>query len=484
MRKQSIILSIFILLGMSLQAQYQVDALRYSRLDHGGTARSVSLGGAFGALGGDISTLSTNPAGIGLYRSSEVVFTPTFRFGSANSQYYGDKSTEYYANASIDNFGMVLALKPTGNSIMERIQIGFGINRIADFSNKIGPSTVNNVQSRANYYSSQAQGLDPVSLEDEFKLAWDTYLIDTIGTNNHYYSDLQNGVYQKNIYKTYGEIDEVVISGGANISDRLYLGVTFGFPKLEYHQENLFLESDRNEESEFFSDFKLSDEYSAVGRGINAKIGVIGRPLNWLRLGAAYHSPTVYSNIQEQWSTSMTTNFDQQVDGYTTYTSSLPNGSYNYKLVTPARYIGSAAFLIGKLGLLSIEYEHVDYTKARLEPFSENPLDDFSLDNETIESSYRSVGNIKAGAEVRLGAMSVRGGFAFYPSPYKEGVNDHAVTSYSAGLGYRGESFFADFAYVYSASEDSFYTSNPVLFEPSQNTYHKSQILMTFGLRF
>ena len=53
-------------------AQNELDALRYSNTGTGGTARSYAMANAFGALGADLSAFHINPAGLGLYRKSEV----------------------------------------------------------------------------------------------------------------------------------------------------------------------------------------------------------------------------------------------------------------------------------------------------------------------------------------------------------------------------------------------------------------------------
>ncbi len=488
MKKQSIILSLFLLLGFGLQAQYEVDALRYSRLNHGGTARSAALSGAFGALGGDITTLNTNPGGIAMYRSSEFVFTPNLRFGRSKSLYYDDYSNESYVNASIDNLGLVLAFKPKENSVVKRVQVGFALNRLADFSNKIGQSRFMEEGGRADYLAKQADGNYFGSLGGLQEMAWKTYLIDTIeNSDQYYYNDLDEHNYQKNIHETSGDIDEFSISAGANIADKIYLGASLGFPKIEYQELNYFTESDKENISDYFRDFTIKDTYTASGRGFNAKIGAIARPVNWLRIGAAYHSPTIYQQIDEEWYTEMTTNFDQNIGGDYTHTDKTSKQGWKYQLITPSRLIGSAAILVGKVGLLSLEYEYVDYKNARIEAHSDNPTDDYSIDNESVESSYRAVGNIKTGAEVRLGPVSLRGGFAFYPSPYKNNINDDAITSYSGGIGFRGEAFFLDLAYVYSDSKDTYYVYDPTvtsLNSPANNTYKRSQTMLTLGFRF
>ena len=81
---KNIILLIFVSFSINIHAQTISDALRYSNLEVGGTARTVGVGGGIGALGADYSVLSTNPAGIAAFRTNEFVITP----GVYNSAYF------------------------------------------------------------------------------------------------------------------------------------------------------------------------------------------------------------------------------------------------------------------------------------------------------------------------------------------------------------------------------------------------------------
>ncbi len=137
MKYKIILWACFMSAGESF-AQDANDALRYSMQSFGTTARSMSMGGAFGALGADFSSLSSNPAGIAVYRRSEFTISPVLQFNNANSSYLGTESTNSNANLGVGNIGFVLAFpREKKVSGWKGTSFGFGYNRInslaADF---------------------------------------------------------------------------------------------------------------------------------------------------------------------------------------------------------------------------------------------------------------------------------------------------------------------------------------------------------------
>src|SRR5690554_4775011 len=121
-------------------AQNEIDALRYGQISSGATARSIGLGGAAGSFGGDFSSLSTNPAGIGVYRSSELMITPTLRFNKVNGTYFNNKESEDHAKMTLNNFGVVFTNAAKGENYSNRnwkaVSFGIGYNRVADFNHQ------------------------------------------------------------------------------------------------------------------------------------------------------------------------------------------------------------------------------------------------------------------------------------------------------------------------------------------------------------
>jgi hypothetical protein len=195
----------------------------------------------------------------------------------------------------------------------------------------------------------------------------------------------------------------------------------------------------------------------------------------------AYHSPTWYSNINDRYYTSMNSYFITYVNGKNSYYSTSPDGEFDYDIQTPQRLIGSAAFIIGKIGLISADYEYLNYAKSRL-----SPAENFTEQNNVIKENFTKTQNIRIGTEWRVGLVQLRGGYSNYGSPFKSGVNDGKINSYSGGLGFRSKDFFADAALVYSKSEmdDNIYGFDYPEVNRAKITKTAYNFLITLGYRF
>ena len=214
---------------LNAHAQNEVDALRYSRQSVVGTARYSGLGGAFGALGADFSSLSVNPAGIALFRRSEFSITPTIYMADTKSNFLGEQNSDSRSNFNLGNVGYV--------SVKKALMFGFGLNRTNNFNNRAIISGFNENSSLLSTYVDQANGLAPNELDDFGNgLAYNTYLIDenTIGSKV-YFADMPNGgVTQRKNIETSGSMNEMVVSLGANLRDKLYIGAAIGIEAVNY----------------------------------------------------------------------------------------------------------------------------------------------------------------------------------------------------------------------------------------------------------
>jgi hypothetical protein len=470
--------------GTSAWAQNEVDALRYSRLNYSGTARFVALGGAFGALGADFTTLSHNPAGIGLYKSSEVSITPSLSIANSEATFNGRFRDDSKYSFNLGSVGIVMATKPAANnqqSMWKNVQFGFGINRLANFNNRIMIEGVNNESSYLTQYRDAANGIAPNDLGIyNTGLAYDTDLLflrnaaDSATWN--YQVDLPNGgVNQRKSIDSKGSLNEMVFTLGANYGDRLYMGATIGIPYIRYSETSVYTETDVEENSNYFKSFTRTDNLETSGTGINFKFGLIYRATDWLRLGGAVHTPTFYSGMADSWNTTFKSNFDNG----SSLTARSPEGFYEYELNTPFRAIGSAAFIIGKAGLISADYEFVDYSTARLRA----PDYDFNNENEAIRTSYLSANNLRFGTEWRYGSLNFRGGYSISANPYKYGT-DAVNSSYSLGLGIREKSFFIDLAWVHSQMDDAYYLYSTDYVAPAMTKLNNNLFLMTVGVKY
>lgn len=499
----SIFFSLFIL---SANAQSLSDALNYSQTFNGGTARFVSMGGAFGALGGDFSSLNYNPAGLGVYRSSEFTITPSFKKRSVSSDYNGTNGLDSRNRLGIDNLGFVFSYKRDSEHGLLNLNLAIGYNRTNDyFVNSLARGD-NSVSSIMDYFAIKANGYnstdmtipDPINDPNnkfnpyldtnapwEAIMAWNTFLINPSTGVNNYEAALNggDGVAQRNSVSNKGTAGNYIISLGGNFSEKLYLGVTIGLTNINYnssttYSEDAFQSNDTlyNGDKFYYSDYY--QKFETLGNGYNLKIGAIYKPIEGLRLGFALHTPTYY-NLEDTYSYSMFSSFK-----YGTSRSSTPNSRYEYSLETPLKVIGSAAYVFKDFGLISLDIEHVNYSTMRFRDGGDGY--DYSTENENINNTYKSVNNIKIGGEVRLDKIFFRGGYALYPSPYKKGfLNDNSNRSIiSGGLGYRSGNLFIDAAYQYSMQNEKYAFYNLDGVNPVSTKMTEGKLLVTLGFKF
>jgi hypothetical protein len=461
-------------------SQNENDAFRYSFMKPGGTARFTSMGGAFGALGGDFSSLSINPAGLGVFRSSEITFTPTLDYSMVESSYYGNLEDDMKYNFNLNNLGIVFVLpitRPVDQPGWKSINFGFGINRHNNYNQRWIAEGFNTESSLMTDFRDQANREGSVSNLDDFStgLAWDSWLLYLI--DGQFAVDMPNGrVLQRQETNTSGSIREFVLSMGANYDDRLFLGATIGLPSVRYEESTIFVETDRDNENSVFNSLTYTNKFNTSGTGFNLKVGAIYRITDMIRIGGALHTPTFFK-LEDEYNATMRSSLN--LDDYENYASS-PNGWFKYELNTPMKAIGSLGLVFGTAGLLSFDYEYVDYTRMRLRS------DDFmfSDENRIIRDNFTAQHNFRLGGEVRLEPIVLRGGYAFYSSPYKTGVNDGQQSVVSAGIGIRERHYFVDFGYAMTFFSEDYYLYSAQFVRPVENNYTMSRFMLTMGFRF
>lgn len=463
--------------------QNDMDALRYSQLYYGGTARSTAIGGAFGALGADFSSLSINPAGIGLYKISEFTFTPSFYIGRTNSDFLSSpKREDYKYNFNMGNLGFVYTFFKRGNLFSgngwKAAQFGFGINRLNNFNNRMIMEGYNAGSSMLQQFAQNASGNKPNNLSEfDSRLAYDAYLINPTGDSTTYTAVANGNVTQRKTVATNGSINEVVMSLGGNYSDKLYIGATLGFPFIRYFEQSTYKEIDTENKINNFNSFTLYDDLATTGAGINFKFGMIYRPVDLVRLGVAFHTPTYYYSMQDEYSRKIESDMGNQGK----HSVNSPKGLYEYELTTPVRVIGSLAFVIGEYGLISADYEFMDFAESRLR--SDNY--DFYEENNKIQGKYTSAANIRLGTEWRLDPITFRAGYGIYGSPYSTSVNNDGERKVmSFGMGFREKTFYMDMAYSYSKQTENYYFYDPSLVSPVKNDIKGHNIMLTIGFKY
>lgn len=502
---------IFVVRGQTL-----TDALRFSRITGTGSSRSAAMGGAFGALGGDISSIHINPAGIGVYRKTEISYTSTLDFARTDSEGLKGKSNAYL----IGSAGLASG---TYDEYSDWRSWGFGVtyNQLANFNQRTHQKITNSPTSLTNVYAAQSNGILPEHLNLlNTALFYDSFL--TYRTNDGlYHSILETDhetaelVNQNKSTREKGFLGEFAFSFGTNYRDKLYLGASIGIQTLYYKMCSGYCEvAEENAPSRL--DYYDFNEYRKLkGAGINGKLGVIYRPIPEFRFAAAFHTPTwfgVENTLENSVYSQFTTEKDASIGReYPVYEySSSAYDEYNdpdifrFRMRTPWRVVLSFGTVLAKRLILSADYEYVNYKttkynkprKFAYEQYEEDGIAgevealsksmDYVPVNQEIKDLYRPTHNCRAGAELRLTSfLSLRGGYAYQESPYKHNRILGKIQSVSGGLGFNFDIYFCDFAFTQKLmkNQSRFYDYNNITALPVDYKLKNNEFRLTFGVR-
>lgn len=551
-----------VLLPMAVMGQSATDAFRIAQPDMKGTARFMSMGGAFGALGGDLSTLSQNPGGLGVYRSNELGFTLDLDCQNAKSSSSGFSMKTNQTKFLLNNIGGVLTIK-LDNNVMPNINFGFTYNKGASFNRSYGGG-MRLQNSLSNYIAGISNanhlGVHDVEYTDRFDpynpnngfasapwisiLGYNSFLITPQGDPGmpQWVGQWGDGTSGNGFFHTIekGGLDEYNIAIGGNINNVLYWGMDFDFTNVSYSLDSYWDESLNDAYvkgpegmTRCNADWDLYNFYHVNGSGFNYKIGVIVKPIQELRIGLAFHTPT-WMSLTETYYGEVQYRYGGEAPDYANTNDGM-DAYNNYNFRTPLRFIGSVAGVLFNKLIVSADYELTPYNDMKFSeqksynyfdyyyyppyndfsaPALENTrsnyidIDPYEAENQDIKQYYTSVSTLRLGAEYRITpSFSVRAGYSFSTSPVKEKARNNMETIYTAGtlpsytfnnttqyatcgLGYRYDHFYADLSYVYKHMGSTYHAftpdpSTPLIPSPQANlSLNNSQIVLSCGFKF
>ncbi len=470
----------------TLKAQNETQALRYSRYNPFGTARYAAQGGAIGALGGDLSAILLNPAGLGFYRASEFSFTPSFYWVNTSSDYLGSVSEDSRLRFNVGSLGYVSAMNTGRKSGFVGASFALGYNTLVNFNNRTTMRGINEHSSLLDEFTWRIND-DPDHLDPFYEqVAYDADLLPYDETAGEYWNDIQDGGYGQKLYREKdhsGYIGEYAISGAFNFSNMLYFGATMGIHSVRFNEEIYHLESDPENTILIFDNFQFREFNSTRGWGYNFRFGMIFRPLQMLRVGASFQIPTYYYLTEEKYTDASST-WDSS-SGYEDGNAFSPSGIYDYRLKSPMRANAHASVILFKIATLSAAYEYVDYSSARLDAHD----DKFFEENDRIRNDFQASHNLRTGAELRISSFYFRGGIQYLASPYADPGNNAEEWIYSTGLGVRTKGAFFDISYSRGNRSEVYglyYPGNSALESSyiSINQINPNNLMVTLGLRF
>ena len=484
-----------------VSAQQFADALRFSQTDYSlTTARAAAMGGAYSSLGADLSAAGINPAGLAMYRSSELSFSPSMMFSRQESNYTnGDNARSSFDNRNrllFNNFGVAttslyscMGLKSSTFAVTLNRTIDHNsrmrVNGYSPFSlsevlaldlNGIKTADISGGGSGEIYKAFYNNGM---SLWPAI-LGYQSYFVNPSETaDGEYYGAIENSVNQSLTELSKGATLDGNFSLALNFNNELYFGLTVGLVSIDYRNRLTYTENNISGSESEVTSMSLSEYLNIEGSGVNFKVGAIYRPIPEWRLGISYHSPS-FINMEESYMMRMQTTFNNGdwCDNDT------PVSVNEYDLQTPSRLLLGTSFTIDKTVILSADYERVWYNKISMD----HPIYDLKNDifNEINALGVRATNNYRFGGEAVLTRnVFLRMGYALYESMFSSDSDDFRKENISLGMGFRNRDFSLDVAYIYSETKSSvyMYKTQSVLGQAS-NKLMKNFLTVSLGCRF
>ncbi|MDR1161991.1 MAG: outer membrane protein transport protein [Tannerellaceae bacterium] len=532
MKKIILTISALVLVSSAVFSQEQLDAYRMAQTDLFGTARYMSMGGAFGALGGDISVMNVNPAGLAVYRSSEFVTTLSLNSASSESNWEELKATGSRTRLYFDNIAYVTYFPTSSDEGLLGWNVGFSYNRVKNFNKSYSlRGNANSLYSLSDYMAERAYGInvndlkitsgyDPYSSKDVNDwlsvLGYDAGYFESYKDNNKkYYSAFgeNDGSGKWNPYQLkvaelnvneWGGIDQYDIAFGLNISNKLMLGATVAITDISYHYTSYYTEDFVNANY-----LKLDNWLDTEGTGYGFNIGAIAQPVDFFRLGVAYNSPTWYKAVDYYRATATADSHFWNEK----YTSDTPgNASTEYEFRSPDRWIFSGAVILGRTALLSVDYELTNYKNMKLyDVYNDGGVSENQYSNTTIRDNFGNAGTLRVGAEVKVTPQfAVRAGAAWIGNPMKSALTnateevktvgtiphytiEKSLSNYTIGLGYRfTPSVYLDLACILRSQKEDLYVFSKIFdngelitdSKPASLKTNTTRVALTFGYKF
>ena len=478
-------------------AQEIKDAMRYTQSELHGTSRFTAMSGAFGALGGDLSSVNVNPAGSAVFMNNQFAVTIGNYDTKNNSNYFGSSTSASENSFDLNQAGGVFVFKNRNpNADWKKFSMAINYESTNNYDNSLFSAGTSPTNSVANYFISYATGVPLSLLQDsnyaslnngaqQAFLGYQGYIINPVTetpNNALYTSNVRAGgnYYQENSVYSNGYNGKLVFNSAVQYKDKIFFGFNLNSHFTDYVQNSNFYESNNNplDLNYEVKSLNFSNSLHTYGTGFSFQVGAIAKVTNELRMGFAYESPTWY-NLQDELSQRVSSISSNSVD-------SLPpdvvdpfvvNYYAPYDLRTPGSLTGSIAYVFGKSGLISLDYKYKDYSYTQFGP--ENDPYYRGL-NSAMHNALGSTNEVRLGAEYKIDNFKFRGGYRFEGSPYNDSATMGDLNSFSGGLGYSFGSIKLDFAYVYahSSSQEQFFSQG--FTERAQVNTYKNNFTMTF----
>lgn len=548
MKKRLFSIGMLAMAAVAAVAQTQYDAARFSGSELNGTARFVGMGGAMSALGADISVIGTNPAGIGLFRSHDLSLSFGFNKNVTNSNLGGTEVKDERTRASFDQLGFVYSTKIGNKTDLRYFNIGFNYHKMANFNRQFSSRGNLNGSSLSwqmqdmmlgtGAYQNQASYDALLDAENPYtssayygtpflgSMGVRTGLVDDVTGNDGSFGMMGwNGASGDYYSREEGGINAYDFNLSFNVQDRFYFGATLGVYDVNYSRYSSYYETVLDDKGNDNGSFQLNNWFTTDGAGLDLKLGVIVRPMEYspFRIGFAVHTPIWYS-LNDRYTATLGTDILAFPEKYTENLSDYyaPDASYllEYQLATPWKFNVSMGTTFSNVLAVDAEYEFANYSKAR---YKDAGGYDLAAANGAVDKYLKNVHTFRIGMEAKFTPQfSFRAGYNYVTSPIADNSaryvpnlstnkadyiwfdetrtdpeyhNLKARNTLTLGLGYRGKFMYADVAYKYDFYKSDFYMFDDYRFSNDGNSivsrnsaaavnHDRHQLLLTLGVKF
>ena len=482
-------LLLFLLLpAAKVFSQVPEDAIRYSWYPQYGTARTLAIGGTMGSLGGDITAAFVNPAGLGFYKTKEVVITPGYFMNKLQSNYRETNTTEKKNSFGFGPIGYIEG-KVNRYDNKKSTAISIAITQTANFNNVIRYKGLNNFSSfseqfaeefaKSGYFLNEVLNTES-KLPYTSALGFQTFLIDTVTIAGiqqvravpENILDAGFALQQELFKTTSGGLYELAVAAANNNNDKWFFGGSLGMPIVHYKSNTQFTETDTSVNAfNGFKSFTYTDNFKTIGIGVNAKLGIIYRPQEYIRFGLAVHTPSVLFQ-QDEHTANLSTILETPTGqpellsaSSNLFTNNQP-GESRYMQFTPWKVLLSGSYVFREQenvkkqkGFISADIEYAGHGGSSFKSDNEEPTEEeekyYKALSKVVKNNYKGAFNFRVGGELKFNIIMARLGFGYYANPYRDAGFKANRMLLSGGLGYRHKGVFVDLTYVHQLSKNA-----------------------------
>jgi hypothetical protein len=486
---------------VSAQETTMSDALRYGIQNLNGTARYRAMGGAFGAIGGDLSAINNNPAGSSIFNYNQATISLSSFNKSNTASYFGTNSKTNENSLDINQLGAVFVFNDSqSKSGWKKFALGLNYENANNFDDFIVSEGTNLYNSMDSYFLRFANGNNGVGnlggtyydelnfIEQQAWLGYNSYMLDYDSAGDNYYTNVPTGgnYFHKNTIQAKGYNGKFTMNFSGAYEDRLYVGMNMNFYFTDYLRASSLYEKNNNPVANTPNNYAIrttsfNNELYTYGSGFSMNFGAIYKANQNIRLGLAYETPTWY-RLNDELTQSISTTSTNGTVNFDDYANPNAVNVYpTYKIQTPSKLTSSATVLFGKKGLLSVDYISKNYANTQFKPTKEII---YSSLNTQIKNELQDTYELRLGGEYKIKQWSIRGGYRFEQSPYKVDLAFGDLFSYSGGLGYNFGESKLDISYTneHRARTEALLTSG--LNDSARIKNYNNNVTLTYVVNF